>query len=234
MSFNDEKTPEELSQPDASRQVLLASQEESFPYLIHEFGLEIEVHKDVFSPKHFHGWRAFTKFFPCVKGEDVLEIGCGAGMTAVLLARKGARRVVAVDINPAAVANTLRNAERNDVRIDVRQSDVFSALGDRERFHTVYWNFPFLWMPPDYAVASVLERALYDPGYELMDRFLASARERLHKGGRVLVGMGDFADLNLFRVIADNHGYAVKQIASMSAREIHPVEFQFYELREKP
>jgi len=233
MAVNRRKKSESLAQPEASRQVLLASQEESFPYLIREFGLEIEVHKDVFSPKHFHGWRAFTKFFPCVRGEDVLEIGCGAGMTAILLARKGARRVVAADISPAAVANTRRNAERNDVQIDVRQSDIFSALGDAERFHTIYWNLPFIWMPPDYEFSSVLERSLYDPGYALMVRFLAAARKRLYEGGRVLAGMGDFAKLDLFRSIADEHGYMATQIASMDALELYPVEFLLYELRKK-
>ena len=222
-----------LNQIDASRVVLMKSQEENFPHVIREFGLEIEVHKDVFSPKHFDGGRAFTATFPSVKEEDVLEIGCGAGMTAVMLARKGARRVVAVDINPAAVANTQRNAERNGVQIEVLQSDIFSALGDKERFHTVCWNFPFIWMPPDYEFASVLERGLFDPGYSIMTRFLSSAHKYLHENGRVLVGMGDFADLDRFRSIADQFGYTAKQISSMSAQEIHPVEFQSFELRGK-
>ena len=223
----------DLSQSDASRQVLAGSQKESFPYVMRAFGLDIIVHKGVFSPKHFEGWRTFTKKFPCIRGDDVLEIGCGVGVTAIVLAHRGANRVVAVDINPAAVVNTEENAERNGVQIEVRQSDIFSAIGEHERFHTIYWNLPFIWMPPDYRVSSMLERALFDPGYALTTRFLASAHKHLYKGGRLLAGLGDFADTDLFQRTADEHGYEVRQVASGYGMEVHPVEFQLYELRER-
>lgn len=233
MRGNGNTMSNDLSQSDASRQVLAESQKESFPYVVRAFGLDIIVHKGVFSPKYFEGWQTFTDKFPCIRGDDVLEIGCGVGVTAILLAQRGANRVVAVDVNPAAVANTRENAERNGVQIEVRQSDIFSAIEEHERFHTIYWNLPFIWMPPDYRVSSMLERALFDPGYELTTRFLASAHEHLYRGGRLLAGLGDFADLDLFRRIADEHGYEMRQVASGYGMEIHPVEFQLYELREK-
>lgn len=43
----------------------------------------------------------------------VLDIGCGSGVLAVAAARLGARRVVAVDIDEAAIAATRDNAARN-------------------------------------------------------------------------------------------------------------------------
>jgi ribosomal protein L11 methylase PrmA len=57
-----------------------------------------------------------------VKGQHVLDLGCGTGVLAIAAARLGAS-VVAVDIDPAAVAATLANVERNGVgdRVEVHR-----------------------------------------------------------------------------------------------------------------
>jgi release factor glutamine methyltransferase len=59
-----------------------------------------------------------------LKGKTFLELGCGTGFVSVLAAKNGAI-VTATDINPAAVENVIENANRNDVRIDARLSDLF-------------------------------------------------------------------------------------------------------------
>lgn len=55
-----------------------------------------------------------------VKDRHVLDVGCGTGVLGIAAARLGAS-VVAVDIDPAAVAATLANVERNGVgdRVEV-------------------------------------------------------------------------------------------------------------------
>jgi release factor glutamine methyltransferase len=62
-------------------------------------------------------------------GDRVLDMGTGSGVNALLAASRGAS-VRAVDINPEAVAAAQRNADRNGLgdRIEVRRSDVFSAV----------------------------------------------------------------------------------------------------------
>lgn len=65
-----------------------------------------------------------------VKGGDrVLDMGTGSGVNAVLAASKAAE-VLAVDINPHALAAARDNALRNGVadRVEVRRSNVFSNL----------------------------------------------------------------------------------------------------------
>jgi ribosomal protein L11 methyltransferase len=72
-------------------------------------------------------------------GASVLDVGCGSGVLAVAAARLGAGPVVAVDVDPTAVAATLDNAARNDVEIDASTS----AVGDLpagERFDLVLAN----------------------------------------------------------------------------------------------
>jgi ribosomal protein L11 methylase PrmA len=50
--------------------------------------------------------------------QSVLDVGCGSGVLAITAAALGCRRVVAVDVQPEAVARTLENATRNSVTID--------------------------------------------------------------------------------------------------------------------
>ena len=61
-------------------------------------------------------------------GDRVIDVGSGSGALAVGAALLGAERVVAVDIDPAAVEATTRNAAANGVRVEVAQADA-SDLG---------------------------------------------------------------------------------------------------------
>jgi ribosomal protein L11 methyltransferase len=48
-------------------------------------------------------------------GESVLDVGCGSGVLAIAALALGARHAVGVDVDPAARAATLANADRNGV-----------------------------------------------------------------------------------------------------------------------
>ena len=54
----------------------------------------------------------------------VLDVGCGSGVIAIAAALLGFAPVVAVDVDPAAVDATTRNAAANGLDIDVRQLDL--------------------------------------------------------------------------------------------------------------
>jgi homocysteine S-methyltransferase len=62
------------------------------------------------------------------EGKRCLDIGCGAGILTVQLALNGATNVHAIDLDRAAVANTLSNAFRNDVsdRVSGTAADLLS------------------------------------------------------------------------------------------------------------
>jgi len=63
-------------------------------------------------------------------GDRVLDLGCGSGLLCLAAARLGARRVVAVDIDPQALDATACNARANneEARIDVRAGSWYDAL----------------------------------------------------------------------------------------------------------
>ncbi len=63
---------------------------------------------------------------PWLAGADVIDYGCGSGILAIAALRLGARRAVAMDIDPQALLATRENAERNGVL------DRIQVTADRE------------------------------------------------------------------------------------------------------
>jgi ribosomal protein L11 methyltransferase len=62
-----------------------------------------------------------------LRGGGVLDVGCGSGVLAIAAARLGYWPVCAVDLDPAAVDETRRNAQRNGVEVEVRLADALAA-----------------------------------------------------------------------------------------------------------
>ena len=152
-------------------------------------GRTFEVLPGVFSPR-FYPETAFyaMQVVDAVRRSDrFLDMGCGVGVNAVLAAMKGAR-VVACDVNERAVETTQRNAARHRVNVDVRVSDIFSALAEDEVFDVVYWNIPFTFRDPT-ARLSPLEEAVFDPGYRKNLTFVRDVGRHVTDDGLVLIGV---------------------------------------------
>jgi len=66
-----------------------------------------------------------------VKNKVVLDMGCGTGILGILSAQRGAKSVLAVDIEPWCVENTIENAIRNQCedRVDVLCGDIDKVSG---------------------------------------------------------------------------------------------------------
>ncbi|MDX1195751.1 methyltransferase [Sinorhizobium medicae] len=174
---------------DEIRTRLKNSQQCTFPLFIQEFGLELAVHKGVFSPQEFQNWRWLSENFPPVAGKSILEIGCGFGLPGLYLAKLGALSLLACDINPDAVTNTLENAARNRIQnVEVIHSDIFSNIPPHQKFDFIFWNYPSIFVSEDYECRDNLERGAIDPGYRLLNRFLSEGPEFLTESGSILLG----------------------------------------------
>jgi release factor glutamine methyltransferase len=78
----------------------------------------------------------------CRAGDKVLDLGCGSGVGTVFCAPK-VRELLAVDISPAAVANTAENCKLNGLsNVAVKQSDMFSRV--EGKFDLILANPPYL------------------------------------------------------------------------------------------
>ena len=76
-----------------------------------------------------------------IPGETLLEIGSGTGLISVIASKKHAR-VTALDKSFAAIENTSLNAKKNNVEIEVIQSDLFESL-NRKEFDWIVINPPY-------------------------------------------------------------------------------------------
>ncbi|MER7920468.1 MULTISPECIES: methyltransferase [unclassified Streptomyces] len=156
-------------------------------------GRDWELLPEVFPPFTDPGPGLFASWVPYEKGSRFLEMGCGAGVAAVLAAQQGAERVLALDVNEAAVENTRRNAARHGVsdRVTALHSDLFDALDPAEVLDLVFWNTPFIEAPEDRPPGGGIERAVFDPGYELVRRFFRDVVPHLAPEGRVYLGTSE-------------------------------------------
>jgi release factor glutamine methyltransferase len=115
----------------------------------------------------------------CRPGDRVLDLGCGSGVLAVFAAAK-AREVVAVDISPPAINDTIENCRRLGLtNVTVKRSDMFSAV--EGKFDIVLAHPPY--------VPLRLEKA--EQQWGTSDRFLptlfSQVGDHLADGGRLAV-----------------------------------------------
>jgi release factor glutamine methyltransferase len=122
----------------------------------------------------------------------VLDMGTGSGVCAVQAAQR-ARRVVAVDVNPAAVRCATINAllNRVEARVEVRHGDLFDPVGG-ERFDLIVFNPPFVRGAP----RNDRDRAWRS--LDVAERFAAGLPRHLRPGGCALVLLSSFGDAQHF------------------------------------
>ena len=99
-------------------------------------------------------------------GTSVLEVGCGPGLTAVELARRG-HSVTAVDIAPAMIAMTRKLASQKGVGVRGLVGDIFSLPFPDNTFQLGLSMGVVEWIPALEAAIAQLARVLA-PGGHLM------------------------------------------------------------------
>ena len=119
------------------------------------------------------------------KSDNVLEIGTGTGIIAIIASKK-AKRVFAVDINRYAVECAKKNSEINLARVDIRWGDLFDPV-DEEKFDLILFNTPYLPIEDDELVDDELEAAWNGgkDGRFVINRFIEGLVEHLNPAGRI-------------------------------------------------
>ncbi len=112
----------------------------------------INVPVDVFHP-HEGEWTfgPLMKNNPeLFKGKRVMEIGTGSGIISLMAAKHGAIKIVATDINPAAIQSVTMNAEAlgySDIiearLVSLDDMSAYAVIGEDEQFDVIVSNPPF-------------------------------------------------------------------------------------------
>jgi len=168
-------------------------------------GSRFEVDHNVLVPRSPIAELIQAGFEPWLGGAEparILDLCCGSGCIGIAagLHFQGAT-VDLADISPAALAVAQRNVALHGVadRVQVRASDLFSALAD-ERYDLILCNPPYVdaaemaALPPEFRHEPRLGLAAGEDGLDLVHRILAEAREHLSETGTLVLEVGASAD----------------------------------------
>jgi len=133
-------------------------------------------------------------------GRRVLDIGTGTGVLAEMALKKGAKEVVAVDINPAAVEEASKRVPKAKV--------LLSGLFDKVEgvYDTIIFAAP--WSEGE--IHKPLDYAIYDCG--VVDRFFREVKRYLKKGGYIWFQYSDaFVNkYNRLNTLLNENGFRVE------------------------
>ncbi|MCM2271185.1 MAG: peptide chain release factor N(5)-glutamine methyltransferase [candidate division Zixibacteria bacterium] len=144
----------------------------------------------------------------------ILDIGVGSGVISITAALEipGAT-LVALDISPDAIAVAIENATMLGVRdrFEFRESDLFTALGNDERFDLILSNPPYIsegdyaGLPPEVLADPKVSLTSGEEGMDHIIEIVKHAPNYLMPGGRIMFEIGyDQSDKVTRLVTADS------------------------------
>jgi len=135
------------------------------------------------------------KYSKVKRGETVLDLGTGCGILAVFAADQAAK-VIATDIEQAAVENARENVQRHGVEhiVEVRQGDLFAPV-EGESFDVMYVTLPF---PFRHETESQL--------WQLHERFFHEAGKFLRPQGRIYYQASEIIFAPRVEQLAESNG----------------------------
>jgi len=154
----------------------------------------------------------FCKILKIKKGQDVWDIGTGTGLIALTAKQKGARYVLATDLNPDAVKNAKENSKMLGLKIDVRQADVFGSI--KKKVDIITFNPPFT----DQGAKQKHEISFWDKDHKTLRNFFNNLNKHLKLNGKVLIAWSSFGDTKKLSKIAKEFDLSLKQVGKKTGK----------------
>lgn len=192
-------------------------------------GFELTIRPTVYDPRYYRAPAYFAEFIGGLNlsGKTVADVGTGSGIQALAAARAGASRVVAIDVNPNAVATTAANARANGFEHCVFPvaSNLFLAITPRPQFDVILANPPFC----DGRAWDVADRA-WRAGAQYKDitPMFDQVRTRLAPDGVMYLILSSHTDLEFVESVIQGAGLEARII---SERRVFFETLTIYELR---
>jgi release factor glutamine methyltransferase len=187
--------------------------------MLYDPRIKIEEENDVYSPGEDS--ILLIESLDIDHGERVLEMGCGSGIVAIHCAKNGAD-VTAVDINPAAVALTRKNAAANGAYMDIRLSDLYEDIDSY--YDTIVFNLPYLPVNDQ----GTLEQAWAggDDGIGPLPRLLKNAGSRLLPRGRFVVVVSSLMDQKRLEEVLSEYDVTVLGTKKLFFEELRVLDIR--------
>jgi HemK-related putative methylase len=155
----------------------------------------------------------------------VLEIGTGPfALLSIYIAKKKIINITAAEINPSFINNAKKNLLKNNVTIDLINSDLFSKTDGS--FDIVFFNPPYVPLPwmlknhKEIITESVLDQVWNggEEGCDTITRFLEDVPKFIHGDSIVLLGVNSlFVDtLKMVKLINSANLRLVSIVSSIA------------------
>jgi len=171
--------------------------------------IRLQIPSSVFHPGFFFSTHLLldqVKKLP-LQNKSLLEPGAGSGLISIYAARNGAT-VTATDVNPLAVEYLGENSRRNNVRINIIESDIFSRVPP-ESFDIIAINPPYYKKNPE----SLADYAWYcGENGEYFENLFSGLKKYMHSESVVLMVLCDGCDIGMIKKMTDQKGYEMNKI----------------------
>ena len=171
--------------------------------------IRLQIPSSVFHPGFFFSTHLLldqVKKLP-LQNKSLLEPGAGSGLISIYAAQNGAT-VTATDVNPLAVEYLGENSRRNNVRINIIESDIFSRVPP-ESFDIIAINPPYYKKNPE----SLADYAWYcGENGEYFENLFSGLKKYMHWESVVLMVLCDGCDIGMIKKMADQKGYEMNKI----------------------
>lgn len=193
------------------------------PYSKDFLGLDITVFPDVFPP--CGDSRLLAESLVIKAGAKVLDMCSGSGVQSIFALKKGAGSVVAVDINPDAIANIRYNAEKFSFsdKIDVQEGNLFTPVNNK-KFDVIIFNPPFMDMAP----SNMFERAVRDKGLTATRNFFREVKNYLNKDGSIFMVFSNWGNFELIKELSSQNNLVIEKIAERTKGIEKYQAYRFY------
>ena len=138
----------------------------------------------------------------------VLDVGTGTGVQGIIAAKRGAKKVISIDIDENCLENARENVEFHKLNgvIEIRKSDLFENVN--EKFDLIISQLPFA----DVNYRCVVGHFLFDANFELHERLLREAKNHLNANGKILIPSGEVANEPRLNELIRAFGYKIIKI----------------------
>jgi len=127
--------------------------------------------------------RLMAENLPDLNGLDVLDLGTGSGILAIIASKLGARKIIATDISRRALANASINLRINNIEnVELRYGSLYQPVKG-ETFNVIISN------PPMTPSIQPLPRYTWGgaDGRIILDKIILDSPKYLRKKGRLII-----------------------------------------------
>ncbi len=171
--------------------------------------IPVKVLPGVFHPGLFFSTKILLKYLTGLELKDktLLELGAGTGLISIY-SKKHNANVTATDVNPTAIKSIQLNAEKNNVKLNIIQSDLFDNIPP-QIFEIIIINPPYFPKDPK----NNNEYAWFcGSDFRFFKNLFAQIGDYISASTKIIMILSEDCDIEMIKSIAKKNSFALTEI----------------------